>query len=556
MRLDLHYLGRSGIRREAWGLALAFSPNLARPKVFFDAELLRPVRFREAISALHDVVTGDLRHLPRDRTAYLAWKAQEAEREAAMRREIYQEAKRAELSRIEKKEKPPGLDAEFKKMHALYWTARRKWANELSSRDPELFRHLVPCDPVVTVAPDAVLFECFSKDESSYGCLTVDRDAFQSRQDCGLGTTNVDYSLALYEHFQTLRSYRSTRLQVDPRGFEVKVEGSSDYREEKIDLPSSWLRGFGQLQAAMMLPATVIPVSREAVYSILAHLKRHREKSGPRCLTFKLTPGLPAEIVLQPWGVAVHASDAVYQGERSEEIKVWGRRRLMVLARLLPLAERFEVCLLGSGLPSIWTAHMGEMRFTLGLSGWTANDWTSGANLDLLAGHLRWDDHAVRFLSRYLEERQQASLPVLEEAAGIETPLLLGSLHRLAKLGQVLYDSWAGVYRFRRVMPEELSESVLGPESPELIEGMKLFRENAVRIARESPVDGRRLVAATCEGKEIEAIVDADGIVKRARCFCSHFYRFRLRSGLCRHLLALRLTDQRRSEPVFARVLT
>ncbi|MEZ4309869.1 MAG: hypothetical protein R3F14_17665 [Polyangiaceae bacterium] len=35
-----------------------------------------------------------------------------------------------------------------------------------------------------------------------------------------LGTTNVDYSLALYEHFQTLRTYRPTRLLVDPSGFE------------------------------------------------------------------------------------------------------------------------------------------------------------------------------------------------------------------------------------------------------------------------------------------------------------------------------------------------
>ena len=64
---------------------------------------------------------------------------------------------------------------------------------------------------------------------------------------------------------------------------------------------------------------------------------------------------------------------------------MWGRRRLMSLARVLPLAERFEVRLLGSGLPSIWVAHMGELRFTLALSGWTANDWSSGANLDLLA---------------------------------------------------------------------------------------------------------------------------------------------------------------------------
>ena len=49
--LDLRYLGQSGVRDGA----LAFAPNLARPPVFFDGELRHPLRFREAMSALHDI---------------------------------------------------------------------------------------------------------------------------------------------------------------------------------------------------------------------------------------------------------------------------------------------------------------------------------------------------------------------------------------------------------------------------------------------------------------------------------------------------------------------
>ena len=90
--------------------------------------------------------------------------------------------------------------------------------------DPELWRLLVPCDPVFTVAPDCLFFECFSADESSYGCLTVDRSAFAHERDVALGTTNVDYSWTLYEHFQRMRSYRETRFLVDPAGFEVRAE--------------------------------------------------------------------------------------------------------------------------------------------------------------------------------------------------------------------------------------------------------------------------------------------------------------------------------------------
>ena len=135
---------------------------------------------------------------------------------------------------------------------------------------------------MITVAPDCLFFECFSADESSYGCLTVGRDAFESERDVALGTTNVDYSWALYEHFQKLRSYRETRFAIDPSGFEVSIEQTEGLREEKIELPPSWLRGFMQIQAAMTLPMRRVPLSRDGLYAILAFLKRHRAARSPR----------------------------------------------------------------------------------------------------------------------------------------------------------------------------------------------------------------------------------------------------------------------------------
>ena len=161
----------------------------------------------------------------------------------------------------------------------------------LQRDDPELFRWLRPCDPVITVADDVVFFECFSADESSYGCLTVSRNAFGPGSDVSLGTTNVDYSWDLYNHFQGMRTYRQTRFLIDPAGFEVHTEAAPEYREEKIDLPPGWLRGFMTTQEAMGMPGLTVSISREAVYSILAFLKRHKAKCSPRAIRFDLLPG-------------------------------------------------------------------------------------------------------------------------------------------------------------------------------------------------------------------------------------------------------------------------
>ncbi len=550
MNLDVTYYGKSGFSEGPSGNALAFQPNLSRAKVFFDQQLKHPLRFREAISALHEVVVGNLKFQKKDKTAYEAWKKQHDAEEAEVRRAVHDQAKQTELARLAKEPIPPNLEADFRRLHDVYWRERRRWASELSQNDPELFRHLVPCDPVVTVAPDVVFFECFAKDESSYGCLYVDRDAFVGQGAAALGTTNVDYSLALYEHFQNLRTYRPTRLSVDPTGFEVKVSGHSTLREEKIDLPPSWLRGFSQIQGAMGLPARTVELSPDVVYSILATLKRKREKTGPRSLKFQLSPGKAPVVVMEPWGTALQSRGAAYVGEKSEDIKVWGRRRLLVLSRLLPLAEKVVVQLLGSGLPSIWTVHLGEMRFVLALSGWTENDWTGGAALELLAGDLRPEPRAMDSLAKHLATVHTAKLGALSPIADAPREVLLGSLYALAKQGQVIYDHATSSYRWRQVMPLALSESLLGEEPPEIRAGRELARSGTVKVVREELLSGaRRLVVAKADATELEGILDADGVLTKAKCHCAHFKKFGLRKGPCRHLLALRLAG-RRDAPV------
>jgi len=540
MNFGLTYAGRSELTVEGDAAALRFAPNLTRERVSFEGTILDPIRFREGISALHDVVVGDHRIAPKDRSAYEAWQQEQAQQERQLRQQLFTRNRDEALDKLSEVPIPAGLEDDFRRLHRKYWGIRVKWAGELMRNDPELFRHLVPCDPVVSVAPDTVFFECFAKDESSYGCFFADRGAFRTSGEVSLGTTNVDYSIALFDHFQSLRTYRSTKLLVDPGGFDVKVEGQGGHREEKIDLPPSWLRGFGQIAAATGLPTRTVRLPVETVYSVLVYLERHREKKGPRSIRFQLEPGRTPTLVLDPWGVEIPVHGEVYRGPKAEEIKLWGRRRLRALARTLPFAERVDVHLLGSGLPSIWTAHMGDMRFVLALSGWTTNDWSGGAALDQLAGTLRTDPRTTDAVARMLRTERRMTLEQLGSGTGGSRDALLGSLHRLAKRGQVVFDFATEVYRWRSIMPAPLTDSILGPEPPELSAGRELAAQTT--ITRDELLgNGRALVVGKAGKVSCEAILDADGRFSRAKCSCKFFHKFRLRGGPCRHLIALRL---------------
>jgi len=547
MNLKFAYLGRSALSPMGSGQLLSLAPNLSREPVAFDAPLIQPLRFREAISALHDVVISDLRFKPRDKTAYEEWKKNERSRVLSLRGQTYQQAKKEILAH---RDEPllPDLEKKFGQYRRIYWDARQKYSNYLLKNDAELWRLLMPCDPVITVAEDVVFFECFSADESSYGCLTVNREsAFGKSNETKFGTTNVDYSWDLFNHFQSLRSYRETRFKVDPAGFTVATQGNADYREEKIDLPDGWLRGFMQTQAAMTLTARRVTLTREAVYSILAFLKRHKARKSPRALRFEMVAGKPPSLVLEPWEqrVPVHGEPL---RTSSESIRIWGRQRLLALARVLPLAAKFDVYLLGTGLPSFWVADMGDMKLTLGLSGWTTNDWTRGSALDLLAPPVQPSADLISRVSQFMQARRAASFADIDLGCGSQPAQTAAALNRLAHTGQLIHDLSNAVYRWRQIMPMALGETQLGPENEELTASKELLVRKKVKLDSRTEAAGGFLVAGVAEGKPVELFLNADGLIKRGKCVCSHHFKFGIRAGPCRHLLALRTLAMREKE--------
>lgn len=547
MNLKFSYLGHSTMRPMAGGQLLSFVPNLAREAVSFDAPLLQPLRFREAISALHDVVISDLRFKPRDKTAYEEWKKNERSRIASLRQQTYQEARKEILSRHEEPV-PPDLEKQFARCRSLYWGARQEYSNYLRKNDLQLWRMLMPCDPVITVADDVVFFECFSADESSYGCLTVNRDSmFGKSAETRLGTTNVDYSWDLFDHFQSLRTYRETRFKVDPAGFTVATAGNADYREEKIDLPDGWLRGFMQTQAAMTLPARRVTLTREAVYSILAFLKRHKARKSPRALRFELVAGKPPSLVLEPWEERVPVYGEPLRTS-SEPIRIWGRQRLLALARVLPLATKFDVHLLGTGLPSFWIADMGDMKLTLGLSGWTTNDWTRGSALDLLAPPAQPSKELISRVAQFMRDKRAATFADIDLSAGGQPAQTAAALNQLAQAGQLIHDLPNGVYRWRQIMPMALGEAELGPENPELTASKEILLRKKAKIDSRTAAAGGFLVTGVAESKPVELFLNADGMIKRGKCLCSHHFKYGIRNGPCRHILALRTLAMKEKE--------
>jgi hypothetical protein len=245
--------------------------------------------------------------------------------------------------------------------------------------------------------------------------------------------------------------------------------------------------------------------------------------------------------VLEPWEQRIVGHGSVWRGPSLEPIRVWGRRRLLVLARVLPLAERVTVHLLGTGLPSFWVVAMGEMTLTLGLSGWTSNDWTRGSALDTLRPSVLPSPHAIARTAEVLRQRRALTRTELLQHTRLLKPELAAALDHLAHAGQTRFDLADGLQRWRELLPQPVGEQQFGDRDPEWIAALGITTRAQVRVVRREPLPGSRtFVAGEADGVACELVADGDGLLVRGECPCRHHRRAGLRRGACRHLQALR----------------
>jgi hypothetical protein len=544
MQFDFAYGGDSTVSNGVDRTAMSFAPDTLRQPTYFRGNLRQPLAFREAISALHDVVVSDLRWKPKDRTEYLRWRAAQEAADlaelAARRKEVLARIRaiQAELQDLERRS--------FQRQKP-YLDAKRDYFQYLLKRDHQAW---IVLDPVITVHPDQVFFECFSKDESSYGRLAVNYDVFEDVGEFACGTTNIDYSEALYDEFQKIRSYKTTTFAIDPSGFEVATTGEPAHKEVKIDLPDSWVRGFLQVSSAMALPALTFRLHPMDIHNICLVLRRHKELVGPRALRYCLEPGRPVRVLFEPWGYEVECPRSVYEGDVADEVRVWGRRRLHTLERLVPVARSFTVYLLGKGMPSFYLADLGDLSYTLGLSGWTRNDWSGAGNFDLLAPRAEVDDLTKGRVFAALRETWSATPDELAGRLDLDRALVLGALAAYTQAGRAVYDLEKRCYRLRELSREPLPMDRLRFQNEREEHATRFLDQRAVTmVATEEDGQGVSLQGRVRHGdrpKEPWLRLDADERVVDARCTCNFYQQNRLRMGPCEHILALRLLHARR----------
>ncbi len=462
-----------------------------------------PELFRDALLTLVAVMQSDLRYKGKDRTAYLAY-----------------------------------LMKKGKKATAAIWEAQKAFLEGAYGDAAPRARGL---DPVLTVDPDEVSLEVFSRDESAYARLALSNDLFEDRA-ASHGTTLAEITPAFVDQIERVRTYQPVEI-------EASAAATPQAHAREVDLPDEWLRGFLQVQSAAALPSVVAPLASIDLYNVLFLLRLRKAKKAPRALRFELVPGSRPRIVVEPWEIALEGHGAVYEGKTPRIVRIFGRQRLLALAAALPHLRRASVHLLGPGLPSFWVLDMGLARLSVALTSWSESRWASAAAFDALMPRAE-DGAAVDRVVQLLRER--GPLPIAELTQPGKSPRdARNALQRACLQGRVLFDVDRQVYRPRALLADPVDESTIRYGSAREAQAHRLL-EGKVEVTKVHLVAG--------EGQEISGEVDdkamhrsfsprffldVEGQVGEAWCNCPTYMRSGLREGPCEHMIALRVQHQR-----------
>lgn len=512
--VELHYATTSDVVAGADASRVLLALEGSRGTVGVRGRVREPALLRDALAATLGILASDLRYRGKDRTAYLAY--------------LMKQGKRAT---------------------AQIWEAQKAFLDQSFEDDKKPDAVL---DPVLTVDPDQVSLEVFSRDESAYARLTLDNSLFEGRE-AAHGSTFLDVPPDLLSRVDRLRTYVPVTLEAHVA---LPAKGPEARPARNVEVPYAWLRGFLQVQSAATLPSSTCALAPINLYNLLFALRTRKAKKAPRALRFELVPGAHPRLVLEPWELVLECHGPVYTGSAPAVVRTFGRQRLAALARLLPHARGVRVQMLGPGLPVFWVLDLGAASLTLGLTGWTESGWSSAAAFDALMPRAVPEGLAERLRQR-LRRDGPMSFEALSTGEDATKEAMRGALQLECLRGRVLYDIAKGTYRPRELLSTPVDEAAIRFGSEREARAHRLLGDGGagageVKLTKVHEVvgEGTRLSGEVVDREAVRSffpsfMLDLEGRVREASCGCPHVRRSGMREGPCEHMIALRLAYAR-----------
>lgn len=376
-------------------------------------------------------------------------------------------------------------------------------------------------DPVVTSTPEGLRFESFSVCGGAYARLDLDADALDTAV-AASGVTNVDVGEQLRAALAAITG--SEPLHVTVGTDEVRVSTlDAEVVEKKVPLPTRWLRGFAEAQAAAARMTPRLRLDARAARRFVSTLPITSSTTAVSWAT-PAVDGLRLATKPSPGAVCVA-----------------GPERLRLLAPVLRFASALtaygtEASAGSAPMASMWALELPGGRLTIGLSPEVSRGFSGegGVLVDLASPEAADDAERV---GDVLSMDARIDVEGLAEQLELSPERIARALTVLAVSGQVGYDLARAAY-FHRPLP--FAATAMLAHNPRLVTARRLIDAGGVRLA-----DGGSVLVRSGDADHVVRLADAIGAAGATpahdECSCPWFGAHRGTRGPCAHVLAARI---------------
>jgi len=366
-------------------------------------------------------------------------------------------------------------------------------------------------DPIVSAGSERLRFEGFSSCSGVYVRLDM-KPAAVDGEFIASGTTNVDFNDPMLNALNAIQKNEKVTLAVGQKDVQV-ITSKAKVTEKKVTLPMRWIKGLTSVQ----------------LYLADMDLKFELNKIQ----TIQLFQSLPKGNVKGDFFITKRAGKFMFSTlATADSVRIGGVQRLRLLEGILAIVDKIFIYESSDKQTCSIVCEFGKMQLLMAFFPDSYRGFSGEGNvLETMTENLpiEW----VYGLNSLLKSNEMFDPTMLSIENDIDFGTMDNLTSSLSSMGLLGYDLSEKAHFYRRL-----------PFKTERILSLNPRLKNAKKL-----IDNEEIEIIDRKANYIEAKVKGSGVVHKViiddtlqRCTCDWFTAYKGKRGICKHILAVKMT--------------
>jgi hypothetical protein len=366
-------------------------------------------------------------------------------------------------------------------------------------------------DPIVSAGSERLRFEGFSSCNGVYVRLDMKPEAVDG-EFIANGTTNVDFNDPMLNALNAIQKNEKVTLAVGQQDVQV-ITSKAKVVEKKVTLPMRWIKGLTSVQ----------------LYLADMDLKFELNKIQ----TIQLFQSLPKGNVKGDFFITKRAGKFMFSTlATADSVRIGGVQRLRLLEGILAIVDKIFIYESDDKQTCAVVCEFGKMQLLMAFSPDSYRGFSGEGNvLENMTENLpiEW----VYGLNSLLKSNEMFDPTMLSIENDIDFGTMDNLTSNLSSMGLLGYDLSEKAHFYRRL-----------PFKTERILSLNPRLKNAKKL-----IDNEEVEIVERKADYVEAKVKGSGVVHKViidntsqRCTCDWFTAYQGKRGICKHILAVKMT--------------